>query len=81
MSAIGVIFLAASLHGYLLRPLPYWQRGVALVTALLLVKPGLYSDIAGAVLAGSLLVIQNFGQRQSALAAAKAARSPGERRP
>jgi TRAP-type uncharacterized transport system fused permease subunit len=81
MSAIGVIFLAASLHGYLLRPMPHWQRGVALVTALLLVKPGLYSDIAGAVLAGSLLVIQNFGQRQSALAAAKAARSPGERRP
>jgi TRAP-type uncharacterized transport system fused permease subunit len=81
MSAIGVIFLAASLHGYLLRPMPPWQRGVALVTALLFVKPGLYSDIAGAALAGSLLVIQHFGQRPSELAAAKVAESPGETRP
>jgi TRAP-type uncharacterized transport system fused permease subunit len=80
VSAVGVIFLAASLHGYLLRPMPHWQRGLALGTALLLVKPDLYSDIAGFALAGLLLGIQHFGQRQSELAAAKAAESPGETR-
>jgi TRAP transporter 4TM/12TM fusion protein len=81
VSAVGVIFLAAGLHGYLLRPMPYWQRGIALGAALLLVKPDFYSDIAGFVLAGSLLVIQRFAQRPSEPAAAKAAQSAGETRP
>jgi TRAP-type uncharacterized transport system fused permease subunit len=81
VSCVGIAFLAAGLHGYLLRPMPYWQRGVALGTALLLVKPDIYSDIAGFALAGFLLFFQQFGHRPSELAAAKAADSPGETRP
>jgi TRAP transporter 4TM/12TM fusion protein len=81
VSCVGIAFLAAGLHGYLLRPMPYWQRGVALGTALLLVKPDIYSDIAGFALAGFLLLFQQFGHRPSELAAAKAADSPGETRP
>jgi TRAP transporter 4TM/12TM fusion protein len=81
VSAIGITFLAAGLHGYLLRPMPYWQRGVALGSALLLVKPDFYSDIAGFVLAGALLVVQHAGQREAMPAAAKETQSPEETRP
>jgi TRAP-type uncharacterized transport system fused permease subunit len=80
VSAIGITFLAAGLHGYLLRPMPQWQRAVAIGTALLLVKPDIYSDIAGFALAGFLLVIQQFGHRPSE-AAVQAAERPGDTRP
>ena len=47
VSCIGIGLLAAGLHGYLLRPMPHWQRGLAIAAALLLVAPELRADLIG----------------------------------
>ncbi len=48
MSAvIGVVCLSAGLAGYLLAPLPFWQRIPLLAAAIVLIKPGLYTDAIG----------------------------------
>src|SRR5205823_4151975 len=49
-ATLGVILLAAGLFGYLLRPATWWQRGVLIVAALLLIKPGWITDVIGLVL-------------------------------
>jgi TRAP-type uncharacterized transport system fused permease subunit len=54
-ATVGVILLAAGLFGYLLRPASWWERGVLLVAALLLIKPGWITDLIGIALA--LLVL------------------------
>lgn len=43
----GVMALAAGLQGYLLGPMNWIQRGILLVAALLLIKPGLMTDLVG----------------------------------
>jgi TRAP transporter 4TM/12TM fusion protein len=70
VSCLGIALLAAGLHGFLLRPMPPWQRAIALCGALLLVKPDVMSDIAGFAVAGFLLAIQRFGPGQPVLAGA-----------
>jgi TRAP transporter 4TM/12TM fusion protein len=52
---IGVICLAASLHGYLLRNLYFWSRVILFVGALGLLSPGLLNDGIG--LACLLLIV------------------------
>jgi TRAP transporter 4TM/12TM fusion protein len=63
VSCIGIATLAAGLHGYLLAPMPSWQRAVAIMTALLLVVPDLRADIAGFALLAGLLAMQRQGLR------------------
>ena len=46
MTEIAVTALAASLHGYLLRPTPLWERLFLFGAALALIKPGLMTDSA-----------------------------------
>jgi TRAP-type uncharacterized transport system fused permease subunit len=59
---IGVICLAAGLMGYLRSPLAWWERGLLVVAALLLIKPGYISDAVGlAVLAALLLLHRRRG--------------------
>jgi TRAP-type uncharacterized transport system fused permease subunit len=60
VSCIGIGLLAAGLHGYLLRPMPYWQRGTSILAALLLVAPELTTDILGFALGGALIGLQYF---------------------
>jgi TRAP transporter 4TM/12TM fusion protein len=55
---IGVTALAASLHGYLLRPTRMWERLCLFGAALVLIKPGLMTDLVGAVLLGAVLIAQ-----------------------
>ncbi len=57
-ASIGVTCLAASLHGYLLRPAAVWQRAVLFVAALLLIVPGYITDLVGLVLLGVVVVAQ-----------------------
>ena len=49
---IGVTALAAAAVGYARKPLPWWERAIALVAALLLVYPGLATDGAGLLAVG-----------------------------
>ncbi len=53
-ATLGVILLAGGLFGYLLGPALAWQRAVLIAAALLLIQPGLMTDLLG--LGGGALV-------------------------
>jgi TRAP transporter 4TM/12TM fusion protein len=74
-AAIGVTALAASLHSYLLRPTRLWERLFLFGAALLLIKPGLMTDLGGAVLLGAVLINQQAFRSAPAPATAE---PPGE---
>jgi TRAP transporter 4TM/12TM fusion protein len=57
-ATVGVTCLASSLHGYLLRESVLWERAALLVASLLLIKPGLVTDLVGGSLTAAVLVSQ-----------------------
>jgi TRAP-type uncharacterized transport system fused permease subunit len=57
-ASLGCITLAAGLFGYLARPCRPWQRVVLIVAALLMIKPGWITDVAGIGLLAAVLAIQ-----------------------
>jgi len=67
----GILLFAAGLHGFLITKTSYWQRAVLIVAGLLLIDPGLVSDIAGAVLAGVVIFSQLAARRAAVLAPAE----------
>ncbi len=81
VSCIGIATLAAGLHGYLLKPMPYWQRAIAIAAALLLVTPQLTTDIIGFALMILLIAVQHFGQGAVKLASVAAAAKDGAQGP
>jgi TRAP transporter 4TM/12TM fusion protein len=60
ISSIGIGLLAAGLHGYLLRWMPMWERGVAIAAAILLVIPTLWADLLGLAVAAVLIALQKL---------------------
>jgi TRAP transporter 4TM/12TM fusion protein len=46
-ATMGTIVLSAGFFGYLLRPCLMWERVVLVVAALMLIKPGLVTDLVG----------------------------------
>jgi TRAP transporter 4TM/12TM fusion protein len=54
----GVICLASSLNGFLLRRSRLWERLVLFAAALILIKPGLTTDLAGLALVTTVVVAQ-----------------------
>jgi len=68
-AVIGVVALAASLHGYFLRPTRLWERVLLFGGALVLIKPGVMTDAIGlAALAAVLLSQQALKPEPSAAA-------------
>jgi TRAP transporter 4TM/12TM fusion protein len=63
-STIGCVLLGAGLHGYLIARSTLWQSALLIIAALCLVKPGIYTDIAGAVLTAIIVAVQ-FASRRS----------------
>lgn len=57
-ATIGTVCLAAGLFGYLVRPAKGWERISLLAAAILLIKPGLVTDIIGLGLLAVVLVSQ-----------------------
>lgn len=53
---VGVGALGAGLQGYFFRPLAIWHRVLLLIAAVLLVKPGLTTDLIGYGLVGLVLL-------------------------
>jgi TRAP-type uncharacterized transport system fused permease subunit len=73
-ATLGTICLAAGLFGYLMRPARTWERILLVAAALLLIKPGLVTDLIGA----ALLVVVVLSQLALARATpASAAVRPG----
>jgi TRAP transporter 4TM/12TM fusion protein len=65
---IGVVLFAAGLHRYLITATNFWQRPMLIVAGLLLIKPGLESDLFGAALALVVIVTQLMARRAVAKA-------------
>jgi len=57
-ATIGVICLAGGLHGYFWRATSIWERTFLVGAALMLIKPGLVTDIIGLGLLGLVLLNQ-----------------------
>jgi TRAP transporter 4TM/12TM fusion protein len=64
----GSIFLAAGLMGYLFRPATWWERGLLLGAALLLIDPGLDTDLMGLACFGLAAFSQYLRGRRAAAA-------------
>ncbi len=56
----GIFIVSAGMEGYLLKPMPWWQRIIALAGGLCMIIPGLVTDIVGVVAIVLLIVIQKF---------------------
>jgi TRAP transporter 4TM/12TM fusion protein len=48
-ASVGMYGLAAAMQGYLITEARWWERAVLFVAAVCLVKPGLYTDVAGMI--------------------------------
>jgi TRAP transporter 4TM/12TM fusion protein len=59
-ASLGVIALAAGMMGWFVKELRWWERIVLLIAALLLIKPGLYTDAIGLVLMAGIFAIQKW---------------------
>ncbi len=59
-ATIGVVMLAAGLFGYFLRTTNVLERGMLLVGSILLIKPGIYTDLVGLVLLIGVIVSQKI---------------------
>jgi len=65
-ASCGILLFAAGLHGYFITHANRWQRGLLIVAGLLLIDPGLTTDIAGAVIAAIVVVAQLYERRRAA---------------
>jgi TRAP-type uncharacterized transport system fused permease subunit len=59
-AVIGVVCLAAGLHGFLVRECGTISRIVLLAASILLIKPGFVTDAIGLALLAGVLVAQRF---------------------
>ncbi len=57
-ASVGVICLASSLHGYLLRPNTWWEACLLIVAAFVLITPGVITDIIGFALVALVVASQ-----------------------
>ncbi len=55
---IGMVALSSSLIGYLAAPLATWQRIILGAGGLMMIKPGLLTDIAGIAIFAAILILQ-----------------------
>jgi TRAP transporter 4TM/12TM fusion protein len=62
-ATVGVVILGAGISGYFRKEASWWERMVLMVAAVLLIKPGMISDIIGFVLAGGIFVYQEMTMR------------------
>ncbi len=67
-SSVGILFFAAGLHGYFVTATNWWQRAVLIAAGLLLVNPGVYTDLLGLALAGLVGGVQIMTRRAENLA-------------
>jgi TRAP transporter 4TM/12TM fusion protein len=57
---VGIVALAASLEGYLVARCNVWERVILFVIALMLIKPGILTDLGG--VAGFLFILSRQGK-------------------
>ncbi|MBQ2932747.1 MAG: TRAP transporter fused permease subunit [Clostridia bacterium] len=66
-SLIGIFAVSASLEGYLIHNMPWYQRVMSLLGGLLLIYPGIITDSLGILLVTIVVVLQVITKKQSNL--------------
>jgi len=66
-SLIGMFAVSSSLEGYLMCKMPWYQRIVILVGGILLIYPGLTTDIIGIILVILVATMQFLGKKRAEL--------------
>ena len=62
-SLIGMFGVASGLEGYMIRNASWWERCLSIAGGLLLIYPGIVTDVIGFALVGLVLVIQLMENR------------------
>ena len=66
-SLAGIFAVSASLEGYLIHGMPWWQRIISIAGGLLLIYPGTVTDVIGLVLVVFVVAIQVITKKKYAL--------------
>ena len=69
-SFVGIFAVAAALEGYLFQNMPWYLRVVSAIGGLLLIDPGIATDIIGLALVAVMVVFQYLSSKKSAATAA-----------
>ena len=64
-SLVGIFGVSAGLEGYIVRNAAWWERIMAVAGGLLLIYPGIVTDVIGLVLVGLVVVIQLLEKRRN----------------
>ena len=64
-SLVGIFAVSASLEGYLLCHMPWYQRILAAVGGLLLIYPGLITDAVGLCMVATMVLLQAYSRRRA----------------
>jgi TRAP transporter 4TM/12TM fusion protein len=62
-AVVGVIMLAAGMMGWFLRETTLHERAILVAGAILLIKPGFYTDVLGLVLLGVVVLTQRIRKK------------------
>ena len=62
-SLVGMFGVASGLQGYMFRSASWWQRLLSVAGGLLLIYPGVVTDIIGLGMVGIVMVIQLLSNR------------------
>ncbi len=65
-SLIGMFGVSASLEGYFLKHMKWYERILSLIGGLLLIYPGILTDVIGLLLVGSVVLIQVLTKKEVA---------------
>ena len=64
-SLVGIFAVSASLEGWLLENMPWYQRIMSLLGGLLLIYPGIVTDAIGLGLVAAIVVIQLVSRKKA----------------
>jgi TRAP transporter 4TM/12TM fusion protein len=70
-ASFGILLFAAGLHGYFLTATSHWQRAGLILGGLLLIDPGLVTDLIGAAVAATVIAAQWPAHREARRLAAE----------
>ena len=65
-SVVGIFGVSAALEGYFLNRMAWYERIISAVGGLLLIYPGIVTDIIGISLVGFVLLLQTISKRRAA---------------
>src|SRR5690606_1586767 len=75
-AALGILLFAAGMHGYFLTHSRLWQSVLLVIGGLLLIDPGVMTDMIGAAIAICVFAVQYTARRTLQLKPAPAADTP-----